>query len=133
MSTDVKEFTIVRSKWARGWDTGGGSTLLYNPTTERMCCLGFYGVACGAVATSEAESVGIWNQGAPHGSQSFWPRWLFEPTYEVKDGTLSISRELTEYYRLTEANDSLDISEEERERRVVEGFARHGIKVNFVD
>jgi len=42
--TDVKKFTIKRSKWGRGNEN---TASLLNTRNGKMCCLGFYALACG--------------------------------------------------------------------------------------
>lgn len=71
---EVKEFTVIRSKWARG----RGEGLLLNPEGQR-CCLGFLGSACGY------EDGAIKNVALPHEilygndeSINRWPKVLIK-------------------------------------------------------
>jgi len=50
----AKAFTIQRSRWLRG---GKRTTYLYDQDGQ-MCCLGFYGVACG-IKTEDLQDLGV--------------------------------------------------------------------------
>ena len=126
--SEAKEFTIKRSEWARGNIDGGSATLLLSKVTNLKCCLGFYGMACGA------EEYAILDQFTPTKLQEFWPAWLFERDYASNGyGPGRYDDKVSAYYELTNINDELKIDEEVREAKVIDVFARHGVTVNFVD
>jgi len=52
MIKKATEFTVVRSKWFRGNHRG---SMLLRPTDGRMCCMGFYALACGATEDQISE------------------------------------------------------------------------------
>jgi hypothetical protein len=107
---EVKSFVIDRAKWGVG--KNGGSLL--NPDTGLMCCLGHYMRALGATKRS-MRWVGLPGRTLLGGL----PEWLTD---------IGVN---TSVDRLVKSNDSCDISQKEREKRVKEGFAAQGIKVSF--
>ncbi len=133
----VDKFTITRSLWARG---GHPNTSLLD-IEGKMCCLGFYALACGYQKTD------ILNLGEPHEINAhnkdiplFYPSWLViaeevpnecehweAESYHMEYGVNDDGGELMKY------NDSDRLSESEREAKVAEVFARHGVTVEFAD
>lgn len=51
----ITELTITRSKWLRG--EGGSQSRLFRPSDAKMCCLGFFGAACG-LTNADMEDIG---------------------------------------------------------------------------
>ena len=121
--TDVKEFTIDRLKWGRG----GDDSRLVNSRTGRRCCLGFYGEACG-VDPAKLLDVMYPLPACPGFAKGdpAWPAWLFEQHGpELSRGE--------HRHALAMVNDSNVLDETERENRIAEEFAKHGVTVRFVD
>lgn len=115
--TDVKEFTVQRSKWLRG--NMNISRLLNNK--GKMCCLGFYSKACGI------QNEDIKNISAPEDiSNNVSKNW--------KTRLLKFNNRVNtaKCFKLMQINDSSSINDEERERRLTKQFKILGIKVNFV-
>jgi hypothetical protein len=110
------KFTIDRSKWQRG----PGESRLLN-SHGKMCCLGFYGEACG-VPTDDL--FGLAYPSEVRRSSHLLPTWLED------------SDDVAELICLNDADptDEEDVSDEaDRERRIAAIFAKHGVEVEFID
>jgi len=105
------KLVIDRAKWCRG----GENTSLIRSEDGCMCCLGFFGLACGVPGKLMIDKAGP--ASAKH---SGWPEWL-------NDGETM----LTAKHLLLEANDESSINDSEREQRITEIFAKHGVEVEF--
>ncbi len=118
----VKEFTIVREKWIRGKAARYAGMVISRLVTDhgQMCCLGFYGVACG-VPERNMLNVSFPNQVLPSRLNDGINQFFKLPN-EQRDTQI----------RLIEANDKVDISAKERERTLKRLFRRIGVRVNFV-
>jgi hypothetical protein len=119
-------FTINRSTWVRG--TKCEDSFLLVRSTGLKCCLGFYSLACGH---TEKE---ITNHSFPGdmvrangGTVLPGMRMLIDSTSQ---GTV-ISSETA--FDIAQINDDWTISEEDRERRIIEAFAQHGVTANIED
>jgi hypothetical protein len=134
--------TISRREWVRG-----RCGLLYERATGRMCPQGFVGEACGVsreVMAGHASFCGIARSGA------YLPPRIYD-LFILKsdaadggraDGAGEFSGGLDEEFLTTELaeetmsiNDSvrLDISDGERERRLIGLYAPHDVEIEFVD
>jgi hypothetical protein len=92
-----------------------------------MCCLGFFGIACGF---SEAILVGMQE---PREVAKFgnWPEWMvIEDDGDPHD---VVWKDSDAAGQLIEANDEASISDAEREQRISAIFAENGVEVEFVD
>lgn len=137
MTEEIKTLVIDRSRWDRG--AGGSALVMANAESDRrgkMCCLGFFGASLGGDPSkyckySEADDHetraenGILGLPYPRSDQRFWPDWGFER--DPDNGYNQI------WARIAIINDDVNISEEMREMRVTEEFAKHGVTVTFVD
>lgn len=104
--------TIKRSEWLRGEAT---DTKLESPTGK--CCLGFLGYACGAIPGSLLDYGFPWE--APE------VNWPLDPHIDV---------DLDPYAPFVDANDDEEITEEEREEKLIALFdEKLEIKLNFID
>ena len=114
----VKEFTITRKQWARGGlgSSFFGSNSLRNIYTKRQCCLGFLARACGWKAKEILGRANINN--------------LVVLATTMKE---SFGINPGQQDRAVFMNDSLSLSEPEREQELIDTFAEAGITVNFVD
>lgn len=101
------EFTVERSKWLRG--EGHQESALLRESDGKMCCMGFYALACGA------KSEEIVNCGA------FYNLTGQLRTFEDVGG------------RVYEINDNPCIPEKDREALIIHKLGAVGIKVTFVD
>lgn len=116
MSEPLKTFTIERKSWARG----AGDASLFDPGTGLKCCLGFYALSCGLTL----EQIAL--EGDPHDVRDILPseaHWLIRP--ELKNSRDAL--------RLMAINDTPIAKEADREAKIVEIFAEHGVKPVFVD
>lgn len=112
MSTEITKLVIDRSRWLRG--EGGGESALLRQADKKMCCLGFFGLACGVPSESMLD------KGEPAAvemdAKSLWPPWL--------EGSV---------HRLIETNDAENLTDGEREMGIAAEFAAHGVEVEFID
>lgn len=123
----VEEFVINRDDWARGRQS------LLLGVDGKMCCLGFFSLACGLVEDDIRELDGpadaadsmkiaeILNNEAP---------WLLN-TYEWEDDSMVENGQDTQY--LMEINDDSATDDECKEEEIVRTFAENGVKVTFVE
>ncbi len=115
------KFTIDRSKWIRG--EGWHNTCLYRPKDDKLCCLGFFSLACGLTKEDIA------NKKAPRDIEDklhLYPDWALEVDL-YDQGTflnyiIDVNDELSKY-----------ISEEDREKELTNLFSNLGIEVEFID
>lgn len=108
------KFIIDRSKWARG---GEAHTFLLNSSNRRMCCLGFYALACGVTKHDIQERSAYYDL--------MYPASREIPSELAPHGGL--------HDRLVNANDNGEIPGHVREERITELFASIGVGVEFVD
>jgi hypothetical protein len=108
----LKTFTVERATWLRGTDQ---SALLIED--GRMCCLGFLCLAYG-VTRKAIEDVSM-PEGVTAGHRKL-PAWLRDDDWD------------SSVHALSEINDSKDISDKTRERRLAREFAKHKLGVKFV-
>lgn len=133
------KLVILRDKWLRG---NSQLSKLLDPNNGKMCCLGFYGLACGYTAQEiedfphPSDVAGL--QFLAHKRSSLWPEWGVQKntkTVHVDIGEWEERTEFTEcddFDKLMLVNDEEDISEAEREMKIAEIFGRHGVLVEFV-
>lgn len=128
------ELVIKRSKWYRG-NTAQNSKLIFAADPENKeeqkfnghkCCLGFYGKNCGL---GWAEMANVATPTALARLEvlpsSMW--WLVE---KESDGRYKASQDGS---NLMQINDSGEVSDTFRERKITEIFARHDVQVRFED
>ncbi len=107
---------IERDRWQRG-STGGE---LLSKTTGRMCCLGFYGLACGL---TEDE---IRGRGEPcYAPSDKWPKTCLR--LDSDDWRVQTTWTNT----AVDINDNPDSSDEVREDLLTDHFAKVGVDVEF--
>jgi len=129
------KFIVSRARWARG----ASENYLFNPSTEKMCCLGHYGVACG-IPRDAMTLVGnpytlgdlsrdervheLWNKLCEwHEPEGMQADPYLEPEYdnsELARGAITI-------------NDDPQMTDAERELALTILFAKWGIEVEFID
>lgn len=122
------KLVIDRKFWQNG-SINEGETLLLNSDTGRMCCLGFYGIACGISRAEIADTPSP----ASLARRKGWTR---------PDEAPEAFRFLVEWSRLEDAgeadslmrfNDAAFRNEKERESKIAEIFARNGVEVEFIN
>lgn len=109
------EFTIDRAWWLRG--TGHG--ILLQPFTGKMCCLGFYSLACG-VKPDDIAGLGT-PQELSHES-------TIRGILEEDEGSVRDTKTCDD---LVTANDITGLDDGRREATITELFAKIGVQVNF--
>jgi hypothetical protein len=112
---------IDRERWLRG--EGADESYLLRSRDSKMCCLGFFGLACNLTENQ------IINECMPNAfslSQVSWNQdWLFD-----QNNRRALSQETKS---LLIINDTVNLNSDERERRIKEIFARHNVEVEFVN
>jgi hypothetical protein len=124
------ELIIDRSKWLRG--EGFYESYLLRPRDGKMCCLGFYSLACGLKEEQirNVKSPRSLVSGDPSGANLLndtCGSWLI---YEDNVRTVYHSLDTAE---LMDHNDTRGESDSEREKWITKIFAKHGVTVRFVD
>jgi hypothetical protein len=117
---DVKSFTVDRSKWIRGQGNEKSYLLLEDGS---MCCLGFYGEACGVDRhrlLDRTSPSNILTIGSPP-----WDTILIHVHPQGRVDTAPCIDLMT-------INDDTSISDDVRELRLTEIFKQIGIEVVFI-
>jgi hypothetical protein len=109
------KLVIDRSKWLRA--EGADESRLLRPNDGKMCCLGFFGLACGLEEDDLADMSVPGDVSSL--AKSRWPDWLT---------ACSIVSGRAPQDDLMEENDT-----DANERTIAEIFAEHGVEVEFVD
>lgn len=124
----MHEFTIQRSKWVRG--TIGGDSKLLNSQGNK-CCLGFLCSSFGA-----HDDI-LKNQTGPDkiANKLSLPDWLVHWSYQASIEGTQVWHPFSTYATnvLISVNDCSLLTEKQREEKLAEVFAVHGVKVTFVD
>lgn len=102
------DLTIKRPRWIRNND----KSMLLRPSDNKMCCLGFYALACGHL---EEEIIGV-----------IAPRCVRDWRGYGRGDELI-------YDNLMDANDLPDFSDDDREQKIVELFKQIDVNVTFVN
>lgn len=130
---------IDRLTWLRG--EGEGDSYLYRATDKKMCCLGFYALACG-LSIKDIDS-----QTTPPEVHRTYGKviadWLLDKSKfpespgRIASDSCSLLMEVNDAY-VTTHNEELDDpghieSEELREAKIITEFAKHGVEVEFIN
>jgi hypothetical protein len=144
---DVKEFTIKRSKWARG-GINGKSALLNNQ--GNMCCLGHYAKACG-FSNNDIDSlsgpVDLYRDKSCSIGKAWSANYIGNNLEIIAWKTKLLENDVSldgVIYKLNSGNawDLMEINdrdrcefdnESDREKELIKRFKKIGIKVKFVD
>lgn len=115
------KLTINRPQWLRG--EGSTASRLVRVADDKMCCLGFYGLACGI---PKAKMTNI---------QSFLP---FESKISLPDSMSWLLGEKKEWSsklgaKLMLTNDNEEKTNQDRESELIELFAQVGVELTFTD
>lgn len=137
------KLVIDRSKWLRG--EGSERSFLLRSTDGKMCCLGFFGLACGLTAERitdvgaptdipvEIGSIGCFGvaSGSPVSARREWMRNVPEAE-ALFDGERKYNSSVI-CNKLMSTNDlNVSLSEAEREQKITALFAEMGVEVVFV-
>lgn len=138
--TPKNVFTVDRKTWLHG--EGLSFSSLLRPGDHKRCCLGFY---CQSLGVSDDDMLGI---GQPNllpahiqKKLGLYDSWFFEPRSHIRCWPPMPSEEIQELIRCndrlvgspTSKNDSTPLTEKYREKRIKEIFAKHGVKVRFIN
>lgn len=126
--TRAMKLTITREQWLRG---NGVESALRRPEDGKMCCLGFFALACG-MSVDEIQNFGDPSDTVGE-TLLKWPQWLVRELPPEDDELYASWHNTDECGNLIEANDSKEIEEPDRERKIAALFADHGVEVEFVD
>ena len=110
------KLVIDRSTWLRG--EGSDESRLLRSLDGKMCCLGFYSLACGLTddhICDEATPDEIGKVAWPEDAQWMWDQWDLSDDCE----------------ELISTNDLGVLLEQEREQIIATIFAKHGVEVEF--
>jgi hypothetical protein len=134
---DIKELTINRKKWYRGW--GSENSCLLNPQSGKMCCLGFYALQSGL---SKKDIKNMPTPGAVRkllrGDEVYLNdgNTISQPAKPIQWNTKLMQRNRDLHTRtgdnLIDVNDNDSISDEEREKKITSLFKRIGVAVKFI-
>jgi hypothetical protein len=117
------ELTINRSKWLRG--EGVATSRLLRSSDGKMCCLGFYALACGLKEYQIREVGGPSSLLSPPDEDGKSYNYLTNtPGQWLLEGVDRI--------HLMEVNDDRNKNKQYREEEIARLFARHGVTVKFI-
>lgn len=134
MSEEKQKLVIDRNVWLRG--DPRSYLLRYD---GKRCCIGIYLGACGVPDEKLKNQADVTSLVTSHGSAALPPeaRWMWEDfegeqtdvpgseyIYGINDMRPMAEREDSKHYVVSEAD---------RERKVREFFARHGVEVEFIN
>jgi hypothetical protein len=118
------KLTINRKDWLRG--EGGEKSRLYREDDGRLCCLGFYGLACGLNKNDMVDKPTP-AQVPPDKRPAFGP--LFKKTYLKRHAVYSLNRVCLRLIRINDRNTTSDAF---KEKAIKNNFSKIGVKVTFV-
>jgi hypothetical protein len=109
---------IDRKMWWRGHSDNSALVMNYYET-NKMCCLGFLGKACGIKVGDMAGIV------TPHDSEQtyVWKKWPAWVNVEVGDSPWVKTA--------VKINDNEKCTEALREKKLITHFAKNGVKLSF--
>lgn len=117
----VTEFTVVRSKWT-GRDGYRGRSSLYTELGD-ACCLGFMCEAAGVDRDDMVDVAMPQAIGTVDGC----------PFMDVMRLPCAHLDEDAPVFQAADINDDTTINQADREQKLTSLFAKHGVKINFVD
>lgn len=115
------KLTIDRTRWNRG-----KSTSLRN-YDGLMCCLGFFGLACGYTEQellncgTPIETITYLGRGSD--TDSKWPTWLLDGDERIVDTSTTDE--------LVDINDSPNTTDAYKEAEITRILGEHGVEVEF--
>lgn len=116
---------IERSKWLHG--EGSEESRLLRSEDGKMCCLGFFALSCNLTPdhisdepTPNEVGIRMWDQNVAD--------WLWDDA----SGLEAASYLSSDCQALMDINDSVIITEDDREKQIATIFASRGVEVEFV-
>lgn len=122
----MQNLVIDKSIWLRG--EGNEKSFLLRSADNKMCCVGIYMKSCG-FTTKELKDNGAVED--VEGYITYDTKG--DPEKRFKQAKCNWLQNRSTVSDLYETNDNEEISEAEREEQIIEGFAKNGVKVTFVD
>jgi len=119
------KLVIDRQKWLRG--EGTEKSYLLRSEDGKMCCIGFYSLACGMNKNDIIEITAIdeaREKGRIVPEQMEWLAKRTSPTSVIST---------TDANYLMAINDDPDYTDSYREQRITKEFATHGVEVEFIN
>jgi hypothetical protein len=113
------KLVIDRTKWLRGTDS------CLRDGDGKMCCLGFFGLACGIAPDALLDNANP--QDIDDGAAKLWPEWLAYYSEEVGRWVDRMPAGT-----LVDINDGRGVDDAWREAAIAETFAQHAVEVEFV-
>ncbi len=125
------EFTVKRSEWLRGVDgiETPDQSYLRSPFNCKKCCLGFYANACG-FNDEQITELGHLEELLDPGYGGPVPGQFKDLVHQSPSGYYNGTDLEREIIR---TNDTTSLTDEEREAKLKELFAKAGITINFED
>lgn len=125
------KFTVKRSEWLNGdvlptCEAG----CLFDPSTKRRCCLGFYCQQLAGSSDDEMKTV------AMPIDLGLIPNDFEEAERELDEKQLEALRRVVDcdyVEKIAHINDQRGITQHDREQRLIEAFNVLGVDVEFVD
>lgn len=139
------KLTIDRSRWSRGEGAGDGACIrLLRQSDNKMCCLGFFALACGL---TEKQILEMGEPQEPLNDHRLPPPapYAFLVEADPQEDREPIAWDENdepvfpyEWSPTTTANELMatnddPMPEDVREQRIASHFARQGVEVEFVD
>lgn len=125
----IKTLTIDRKKWGRG-ETGGS---LLDGQTKKQCCLGFFALECGfnrKNIKNVSEPQELVNRKKINKEKFDKLQPLLKKDYDHGDNIYTHSKNTG---ILMEVNDSIKLTDIEREEKIIKYFKKIGVKVRFIN
>lgn len=135
---------IDRLTWLRG--EGEDQSYLYRATDKKMCCLGFYALACGlTIQDIDSQCTPLEVLRTYHKMIADWllkdtPNKYSFPTRKAASDSCTTLMTLNDFVIEDDSLPAKDedaysevSSEVEREAKLIEEFAKHGVEVEFIN
>lgn len=116
------KLTIDRNKWQRG--ESDSKAFLFRSETGKMCCLGFYGIACGLTVEQLSDKPAPCDVACEQQGDA-WEKLLNRKHEQLWNSSITND--------LMIENDHEERKESIRERRIAELFASIGVEVEFIN
>lgn len=124
-SKKVTKLVIDRKRWMRTTPGDPEQTgLLFDDSTKKMCCLGFYCRSLG-LSIDKIRNVGTPEELCWYGDKDV--PWQMENSWLLNEK----GRDSADTNKLVNINDNARITDKEKETSIKKIFAKHDVKVTF--
>lgn len=127
----VVAFTISRKFWGNGNNKNGGRLLRVTKNGDKMCCLGFYSLACG-ISKKAIRGKQMPTELAPNLKQEMLLAWLRGNSNLKKNGSKFLNNQ-DWLAMVNDTNFGYYKTVERKEAFIKKVFAANKIQVKFVD